>query len=334
MIVRVEKARAQLVKNFPKMQTGRILSELSSIGIGGPADLYYRLEKTEELEPLLEEAERLKIPYIVLGGGTNILFADEGFRGLVIHMMARRVALEPSNESGYGIISAEAGALVAQIIAFALKNNLSGLEKLMGLPGTIGGAVRGNAGAYGTEIKDVFLKARLYTPDKGLHEAGHGYFKFSYRTSAIKATKDIIIKVFLRLEAKDCTQAVAEATEIVKTRITKQPKGPSTGSFFKNPGKDLSAGYLLDQCGCKGLQIGGAQVSREHANWIINRGGATRAHVLELAGIMQERVKSRFDITLEPEVQIVGEASLIHIVKEGGDGISPESSRGRGPVPA
>ena len=295
------------------MQTGRSLAQLSSIGIGGTADLYYRLEKTDELEPLIKAAEQLKIPFIILGGGTNTIFADEGFRGLIIHMMARRVALEPSNDPAHGIISAEAGALMAQIIAFALKNNLSGLEKLMGLPGTIGGAVRGNAGAYGTEIKDVFLKALIYSPGKGLREVGPEYLNFSYRKSTIKATKDVILKVFLRLEAKDCTRAVAEATEIIKNRITKQPKGQSTGSFFKNPGALLSAGYLLDRCGCKGLQVGGAQVSPEHANWIVNRGGATCKDVIDLAGMMRERVESRFDMTLEPEVQLIGPTGFIQL---------------------
>jgi len=303
----------QFIEKFTRAETARPLADLTSIGIGGAADLYYRLEKTEDLEPLIKEADRLKIPYFILGGGTNTVFADEGYHGLVIHIMARKVALEQPSDGKHGIISADAGALLSQVIAFALKNNLSGLEKLMGLPGTVGGAVRGNAGAFGTEIKDVFHRALVLTPHKGIHEEGFGYFKFSYRNSAIKASNDLVIKVYLKLEAKDCTQAVAEATEIIKSRITKQPQGRSTGSFFKNPNTQLSAGYLLDQCGCKGLQVGGAQVSHEHANWIINRGGASQKDLLELARIMREKVQSRFNLTLEPEVQLVGPNGLIQL---------------------
>jgi UDP-N-acetylmuramate dehydrogenase len=326
----------------PKVEMGVALSAFSSMGIGGPADLYYRLEKTEDLEPLIKTAERLKIPYFVLGGGTNTVFADEGFRGLVIHFMARKVALEPANDDNSGageaagarkdpsdassnvshkIISADAGALLSQIIAFALKNNLAGLEKLMGLPGTIGGAVRGNAGAHGTEIKDVFYKALIYSPEKGLFSAGPEYFNFSYRHSTIKHSKEIILKVFMKLEEKDCTEAIKAGTEIVTNRITAQPKGRSTGSFFKNPGatsdsstgKETKAGYLLEQCGCKGLTVGGAQVSPEHANWIMNTGKATQKDLLELAQMMRNRVLERFNITLDPEVQLIGATGPIKL---------------------
>ncbi len=302
----MKQAYLDLFEKFPKAEINKPLASLCSFGVGGPADLYYRLSDTSEIGGLISKTEELNIPYIILGGGTNIIFDDAGFRGIIIHIMARKVAIEPSDNPKKGIISAEAGALTSQIIAFALKNNLSGMEKLTGLPGTIGGAVRGNAGAFGTEIKDLFHKALLYTHNKKLKEAGREYFDFSYRHSKVKASGDVIIKVFLELEAKDCTQAMVEATEIIKNRLIKQPKGRSTGSFFKNPNTDLKAGHLLDQCGCKGLQVGGAQVSHEHANWIINRGNATQKDALELARIMREKVRSRFDITLEPEVQLVG----------------------------
>jgi|GEM_PF-209594 len=360
----------------PKVEMGVILSAFSSMGIGGPADLYYRLEKSEDLESLIKTAARLGIPYFVLGGGTNTVFADEGFRGLVIHFMARKVALEEpdavgapeSGDSGnighaHKILSADAGALLSQVIAFALKNNLAGLEKMMGVPGTIGGAVRGNAGAHGTEIKDVFHKALVYSQEKGLFSAGARHFDFSYRHSTIKHSEEIIIKVFLRLEEQDCSEAIKTGTEIITKRIIAQPKGRSTGSFFKNPGstpdapaaahtvptdatsvaaaassaapaphaaapatsvapaptsdsttpKESKAGYLLEQCGCKGLTVGGAQVSSEHANWIMNQGNATQNDLLELARTMQKKVKERFNITLETEVQLVGPNGFIKL---------------------
>ena len=178
---------------------------------------------------------------------------------------------------------------------------------MMGLPGTIGGAVRGNAGAYGTETKDVFLNAILFNSEKGLFEADEKYLNFSYRTSSVKTSKDIVIKVFLKLKKDEALSKTgqAEATDIVKNRISKQPKGKCSGSFFKNPGADLKAGYLLEQCGCKGLTVGGAQVSPQHANWIMNLGTATQKDVLELSEMMQERVKSRFNVDLEREVQFM-----------------------------
>jgi UDP-N-acetylmuramate dehydrogenase len=312
----------------PKVEMDVDLAAFGSVGIGGPADLYYRLEKTDELESLIKTATRLKIPYFILGGGTNTVFADEGFRGLIIHFIARKVALEQPDGSGHGIISADAGALLSQVVAFALKNNLAGMEKLMGLPGTIGGAVCGNAGAHGIEIKDVFHKALVYSREKGLFEAGRAHLHFSYRHSAIKDSGDIILKVWLRLEEKDCSEAVKTGTEIITKRITAQPKGRSTGSFFRNPGiagdastatsdsstaKETKAGYLLDQCGCRGLRVGDAQVSDEHANWIMNRGHATQKDLLELARLMREKVRERFKVTLEPEVRLIGPTGPIKI---------------------
>lgn len=327
---------------FPKAQMRINLADFSSIGIGGPADLYYRLEKIEDLAPLIEKTESEKIPFFVLGGGTNIIFSDEGFRGLVIHMMARKIVMEPQDGSGFRMLALDAGALLSQTVAFALKNNLAGLERLMGLPGTIGGAVRGNAGAHGAEIADFFHKAQIYSPGKGLVEAGRALLNFSYRHSSIKDSRDIIIKVWLRLEERDCAEAIKTGTEIVTKRIAAQPKGHSTGSFFKNPSaariitkgavgitedakwrsafnsdlatsKQFKAGYLLEQCGCKGLSVGGAQVSQEHANWIMNRGNATQQDILNLARLMRERVQSRFNITLEPEVQLMGPTGAINL---------------------
>jgi UDP-N-acetylmuramate dehydrogenase len=301
----------KLIVQFPDIQKDFPLAPLTTFQIGGPADLYYKLSDLNELSALVELATSLAIPFIVLGGGSNVVFADRGFRGLIIQIKANQIAIEPSKSEKFGIISAEAGALTSQIIQFALKNNLSGLEKLLGLPGTIGGAVRGNAGAYGQEIRNIFEKALILTSKNTLKEAKKDYFSFGYRDSVVKKNKNIILKVYLKLEKKDCSQGLKEAAEILKQRAGKQPSGCTAGSFFKNPGKDLSAGYLLEQSGCKGLQIGQAQVSPKHANWIMNLGNATQKDILELAKIMRERVKNRFNITLEPEVQLIGEQGFI-----------------------
>lgn len=309
----------QITKKFPSMERDKPLAPYTTFGIGGPADLLYNLTDTAEFEPLIAMAGELKIPFFVLGGGSNTIFADEGFRGLVIHFAAKKIALE-----NLETIVAEAGALLSQVIQFTLKNNLSGMEKMMGLPGTIGGAVRGNAGAFGVEIKDIFHSAQLYSSKKGLFEVGSEYMDFGYRTSAIKKhqaganiSPEYVLKVTLKLNRADpqtAKAALAEAMDIVKNRISKQPKGKCSGSFFKNPvtpdysktqSPETKAGYLLEQIGSKGMQIGGVMVSPQHANWLMNTGNGTQKDVLELSGILQDKVIERFGVQLEREVQLV-----------------------------
>jgi len=301
-----------ITNNFPEVQQNIPLASLTSMGIGGTADLYCKITDTAKLAPLVDMAKKHEIPTVILAGGSNMVFADQGFQGLVIHLATRGITLENNI-----ILAAEGGTLLSQVIQFALKNSLTGIEQLMGLPGTIGGAVRGNAGAFGKEIQDIFQKALLYSPTIGLHEEQKQYFNFGYRTSTIKTTDDIVLKVWLQLKPttpEAAQAALADATNIIKNRISKQPKGKSSGSFFKNPippdyaaqqDKTTKVGYLLEQCDCKGLRIGDAQVSKEHANWIMNLGSATQQDVLALAREMQTRVKQKFGIDLEPEVQFI-----------------------------
>lgn len=299
-----------------------------SFGIGGPADLFYRLNDIEKFRPIIEKAVELKIPYFVLGGGSNTIFADVGFRGLIIHLEARNITLESTGSETY--VVAESGALLSQVVQFSLKNNFTGIEKMMGLPGTIGGAVRGNAGAFGLEMRDIVVKALVYSQDAGSFEVSNQMLAFDYRMSAIKASqgKDhsfpgiIVLKVWLKLQSstrEEVKTALHEATDIVKNRISKQPKGKCSGSFFKNPvtpdynnqqDPSTKAGYLLEQIGAKGMQIGGVQVSKEHANWLMNTGNGTQKDVLELSVQLQKKVKERFNIQLEREVQLVSEDGL------------------------
>ncbi len=308
---------------FPDAQANKPLATLNTMRIGGMADLYYKLTRIEELPDLIQAAKQLQIPYFVLGGGSNTIFADEGFRGLVIHIQAKNIALEPELEPGSNptdsrILAIDAGATLSQVIQFALKNNLIGLEKLTGVPGTIGGAVRGNAGAYGIELKDFFQKALLYNQEKGLHEADIAYLNFSYRSSVLKKKPEIVLRAYLKLAKttpEQAKKAQAEAADILKNRVSKQPKGFSTGSIFKNPGggpndvtghdSALKAGYLLEQVGAKDLQIGQIKVSDLHANWFINLGGGTQKDLIELVNTLKERVKNQFNINLELEIELV-----------------------------
>ena len=297
------------LKSFPKTEQNFPLAPLTTLKVGGPADLYYKLTDIEELPTIIKKVNNLDIPYFILGGGSNLVFHDDGFRGLVIHIKANQITVEKNT------IIADAGALVSQIILKALKNNLSGIEKLTGLPGTIGGAVRGNAGAFGIETKDLFNHALIYNEENGLHEVQKDYFNFNYRSSTIKSKKgaDVVLRVHLKLELKspeEIKQKMKETTDILRSRTGKQPAGKTTGSFFKNPNQNMSAGYLLEQAGCKGLQEGQAQVSQLHANWVMNLGEATQKDILELSKIMQQRVKEHFNIILEPEVQFVGKKGI------------------------
>lgn len=329
----------KFLQKFPDAEQNKPLAPFTTFGIGGPADLFYNLKNPDDLQPLVKTAIDLNIPFFILGGGSNTIFADEGFHGLIIHMATKNIALDDD------LIIADAGALLSQVIQFSLKNGLTGMEKLMGLPGTIGGAVRGNAGAFGIEIKDIFQKALLFSPKNGLHEADSQYMDFSYRTSTIKKTPElrrraipkrggakpgqmaqnaeIILKAWLKLHPatpEQAKSALSEATDIVKNRISKQPKGKCSGSFFKNPKtpdyrspqpQETKAGYLLEQIGAKGLKVGGVRVSPQHANWLMNEENGTQKNVMELSGILQNKVKERFNILLEREVQLVSPTGML-----------------------
>ena len=303
----MKKLYEEFCTSFPGTEQSKPLAPLTTLQIGGPADLYYKLTDIEELAPLLAEAKNLNIPVFVLGGGSNTVFHDDGFRGLIIHVKANKISIEGET------IVADAGALLSQVLQAAIKNGLSGMENMMGLPGTVGGAVRGNAGAFGTETKDILQKALIFNEEKGVHEVAPDYLNFSYRTSTVKRNKgrDIVLRAWFKLKKGDTKAAMKEAAPVLAKRLKKQPAGKTSGSFFKNPSSELAAGYLLDQAGCKGLQLGQAQVSPQHANWIMNLGGATQKDILRLAAMMRDRVKAKFEIELEPEVQFVAATGMI-----------------------
>lgn len=279
-------------KQFPLIQQNELLKNHCSFRVGGPADYFYELKNIEELPPLITLAEENFIPYKIIGRGTNILFTDKGFRGLIIKNITNTYSVNGDE------ISADSGVILAQIIRFSIDNNLSGLEALYGVPGTIGGAVYGNAGVPGTEIGSFVKNLTVFNVSDGVREISGSDVKFSYRWSSFQESHDIILRVVLKLNL------VKQINEI---RRGKQPTGYSAGSFFKNPSPDKPAGYLIDQSGLKGLRIGGAEINQHHANFFINIGDAKAKDILELMHLAQERVKEKFKIELEPEVKIIGE---------------------------
>jgi UDP-N-acetylmuramate dehydrogenase len=298
------------------MQQNVELAKFTTFQMGGQADYYYAVKDVMMIPKLIEACKEDGLPYVLLGWGSNMIFSDLGFRGLIIHNLARKCEL--AEEVGTGrLIAADSGTLLSQIIQFSLKNNLTGMEKLMGVPGTIGGAVRGNAGAFGLETTHLFEKALIYRPNSGeTVEITHADMEFDYRHSKIKDSREIVLKVWLRLQPGDTQAGVEEVRRIITSRAGKHPSGRSAGSFFKNPsgnsiGEGFSAGYLSDQCGFKGKHIGGAFISEKHGNFLMNDGTATMRDVLELCLEIQQAVLAKFGIKLEREVALIGEHGYI-----------------------
>lgn len=247
---------------------------------------------------MIEAAKKEDVPVFVLGGGSNVLFRDEGFPGLVIRVTADSVKVED------GKLIAEAGGKWFKILEKVEAAGLFGLEEFKGLPGTIGGSVAGNSGCFGKEIKDVFESAKIYDREKNeVREVGSDYFEFKYRWSRIKETKDVILEVVFCLDTTPPEGSLTEENSQMR-RLDTQPPGMSGGSFFKNPSPDQPAGKLIDECGLKGLQIGGAKISEKHANFFMNVGGATSADLLALRDRAKQAVKEQFGIDLDVEVQI------------------------------
>lgn len=268
------------------------LAKYTAYKIGGPADEFIDVHSKEELVEAIEDAEKANKNYILLGGGCNTVFSDKGFRGLVIHNQANKIEVHGSQ------VIAESGAMLGAVINKAREHELGGIIKLIGLPGTIGGAIYGNAGAQGVEIGDFVVNCKIYRPDQGMIEEPKEYFQFSYRTSHLKTTHETVLEVKLDLPTLDPEDVSAE---VMKFRAEKQPKGKVAGSFFKNPTATEAAGYLIDKCGLKGTRVGDIEISQKHGNWLMNIGNATQKDVLEVAKMAKAKVKERFGLDLEPE---------------------------------
>lgn len=289
-------------KEFPKVLIDEPLKNHCSFHIGGPADFFYNAQTTEEITSLIQFAKKNKIKFLVIGSGTNILFDDKGFRGLVIKIDSKNIKVEGSN------ITADGGVQISQLIKFSLENKLQGLEKWSGLPGTVGGAVRGNAGCNNLETKDILIKAEILNPKTGkIKTVDNKYFKFSYRNSRLKKSNEILLSATFKLQKSKISPEKQRKLilEIQSSRMTKIPRGFSAGSFFKNPSPQKPAGLIIEKAGLKGKTIGGAKVSEVHANFIINTGNATSGNVKKLAKLIQRTVKNKFKITFKPEVQIL-----------------------------
>lgn len=291
----------KLKEQFPQIRENEPLKNHCMLRVGGPADLFYELTNIEELPQMLTLAEENQIPYKIVGRGTNILFTDKGFRGLIIKNLTGDYSIN-NNE-----ITADCGMLLSQIIKLSVENNLTGLEPLYGLPGTIGGAVFGNAGIPKIEIGRFVKNVVLFDVGSGIQEIEGDKINFSYRHSSIQNERKIIMRVTLTLTPGEKEKSKDMMKKIDVIRRGKQPTGYSAGSFFKNPTPERSAGYLIEQVGLKGYSIGDAQISPKHANFLMNKKNATAQDILSLAELAKQKVKEKFGINLESEVKIIGD---------------------------
>lgn len=288
--------RGYLVQDEP-------LSRHTSLKVGGPADLFAVPEDAVDLLELVRWLEPHRIPWFIIGGGYNLLIRDGGIRGAVISL-GRLKRIEPANHE-YGLIRAEAGAENLAVVRFAQERGLGGIGFIAGIPGTVGGALKMNAGAYGAGILErtsrVTLLRNSRVADYPTEELDYGYRRLSL------APGDIILAAFFSLIERNPDETEKEIQKDLELRRTKHNVGhPSAGSFFKNP-PGQAAWRLMDQAGVRGAQVGGAQVSPVHSNFLINRGGATARDFMELATMVKERVKGVTGVELEEEVRIIGE---------------------------
>lgn len=329
----------ELRENFgDKLEENVLLRDFTSMGVGGVADYFYRAGRVDDLVGIISYLSKNKVPYFVLGGGYNIVVSDMGFPGVVIKNEVRDIVF--SNDSAEVIVGS--GVEIGRLLMDAASRDLGGLEFLFGIPGTIGGAVYGNAGAFGHTIGDFVKSATLLIPGKNNdevppspdgHRGGAGsrpasvgtkivrhttkWFEFGNRSSKLKEftklhpaeSKPIILSIKLQLCQSRKDVILRKMQENLKIKKISQPLGvKSAGCFFKNPGteKEQSAGFLLDRSGAKRFHVGDAIVSRLHANFVVNRNKATADDIRRLAGQMKDAVRAEFRTNLEEEIEYVG----------------------------
>jgi len=299
-----------MLLNIPNLERDTILAPFTTYKIGGPADLFVEVHAIDELTNAVFEARREGIPFFLLGCGANILVTDKGFRGLVIRNLANRVDFLDN-----GKVWAESGTLVADLIGQCRDRELSGFEHFIDIPSTVGGAMWQNLHFLSPDrqrtvfIEEIVHTSHIFTEEGHFRTVGVKYFQYGYDTSILQVRKDIVLDVTfqLRPKPKEEIQAVIDAN--IAWRRTKQPplaEFPSCGSVFKKI-EGIGAGRLIDQAGLKGKRIGGAEVSRKHANFIVNTGNARAHDVLELIKYIQAEVKNKSGYTLQTEITVIGE---------------------------
>lgn len=286
-----------------KIYVNEKMEKHTTFRIGGPADYFVMPSDVTDVKAVIELCEQEKVPYYVVGNGSNLLVGDKGFRGVIIQIAGNMNQLQADGE----VITAQAGCSLAQIAGKALDEELAGFEFAAGIPGTLGGAVRMNAGAYGGEIKDVLESAVVLTKEGKVMELSVNEMEFGYRTSIIERTGWTILGGKIRLYKGKREEIKAVMDDLREKRVSKQPlEYPSAGSTFKRP-KGYFAGKLIQDAGLRGFRVGGACVSEKHSGFVINIDHATADDVVSLMEQVDEKVRAQFGVGLEPEVRRIGE---------------------------
>ena len=289
-------------KLLPGIKKNILLKNYTTFRIGGKEKYFFVAKNKAELIKAISAAKKLKLPFFVLGGGSNILVSDKGFNGLVIKIENCKLKIENCK------LSAESGVPLGKLVNISVEKSLTGLEWAVGIPGTVGGAIYGNAGAFKKSMKGIAREVEAFDA-KDLRFKIYDLRKcrFSYRDSVFKKNKNLIIlSAVLQLRKGKKSEIKKEIKENLKARAEKQPLNfPSVGSIFKNP-PGFSAGELVDRCGLKGKRVGNVKISEKHANFIVNLGGGRAKDVMRLIKIIKNRVKNKFGVILEEEIQFLG----------------------------
>lgn len=298
MVEKIQKlvGEAKVLVNEP-------MASHTTFKIGGPADYFVMPETIEELAEVLKLCKEENMPYFILGNGSNLLVGDKGFRGVVIQLYKNfdGICLEGTK------ITAKAGAMLIRVAKEAGKAGLTGLEFASGIPGTIGGAMVMNAGAYGGEMKDVVTAVTVLTKEGDIKTLSGEEMNFRYRGSVVEDEGYIVLEAVMELKEGNLEEIQTRMEELSLQRRTKQPiEYPSAGSTFKRP-EGYFAGKLIQDANLRGYQVGGAQVSEKHCGFVINAGGATAADVMQLMQDVSDKVEMQFGVALEPEVKRIGE---------------------------
>ena len=285
-----------------QLKEGELLSNHTTFRIGGAAKYFAVPKNEEEIMEAVDFAIVKDLPYYILGKGSNVLFADEGYPGVIIEIGAGMEKVERTGDTG---IRAQAGVSLSSLAAFAAREGLSGLEFAGGIPGTLGGAVTMNAGAYGGEMKDVIVSAKVMDEEGAVQKLSCEELQLGYRTSIVQKKQFVVLEAEFLLKPGTTEEIQNTMKELNAKRRKKQPlEYPSAGSTFKRP-EGYFAGKLIEDAGLRGYRIGDAQVSEKHCGFVVNRGKATCAEVLQLIGDVQKTVKEQFGVQLEPEVRII-----------------------------
>ena len=279
------------------------MSKHTTFRVGGEADCLIMIHEEQELTKLIRYLNQIEEAYFIVGNGSNLLVGDKGYRGVVLKLDGPMGEVETKGT----VIRAGAGALLSKVAAQAKEHGLCGMEFAAGIPGSVGGAIVMNAGAYDGEMKQIVESVRVMDRDGQIMTLDNDTMEFGYRTSIIKNRPFIVLEVTRQLTAGDADCMGARMEELAQLRKSKQPlEYPSAGSTFKRPEGNY-AGKLIMDAGLRGYRIGGAQVSDKHCGFVINRGNAAAADIREVIEEVQERVKEKFHVTLEPEVIFLGD---------------------------